>query len=207
MISALKGEVLSRGSDWLIVLVAGVGYRVEVPSAFAAASYQGDEVFLHTQLVPREDSLTLFGFQTEEELSVFKILLTVNGVGPRTALGILNTLSPQQLAAAVAAEDDKPFKAVSGIGPKTAKLIVVSLAGKLAGIVAAEEPAAAQAAGSTPEVASQVIIGLVGLGYSEADAAQAVADAAGAGVDADSAQLLRAALKLLQTPKLKQGQR
>ena len=66
--------MLNRDSDWLIVLVAGVGYRVEVPSAFAAASYQGDEVLLHTQLVPREDSLTLFGFQTEEELSVFKNL-------------------------------------------------------------------------------------------------------------------------------------
>ena len=80
----------------------------------------------------REDDLSLFGFATRAELEVFDLLRGVSGVGPKSALGVLSTLSPDEIARAVAVEDDAPFRKVSGIGPKTAKLIAVSLQGKLA---------------------------------------------------------------------------
>ena len=91
----------------------------------------GQEASLHTALIVREDDLSLFGFETRAELEVFDLLRGVSGVGPKSALGVLATLSPDDIARAVAAEDDAPFRKVSGIGPKTAKLIAVSLQGKL----------------------------------------------------------------------------
>src|SRR5690606_12962779 len=107
----------SAGTGWLVVSVGGVGLRVEVPSGRVAA-HAGDQVSLHTSLVVREDSLTLFGFATADELEVFGILLGVSGVGPRSALGVLTELTPAQIAQAAVNEDEKPFRRVSGIGPK-----------------------------------------------------------------------------------------
>ena len=85
---------------------------------------------LHTNLIVREDALSLFGFETREELIVFALLLGVTGVGPKSALGVLSGLVVAQIAEAVAADDDAPFRRVSGIGPKTAKLIVVAARGQ-----------------------------------------------------------------------------
>lgn len=173
--------------------------RVEVPSGRISQAVPGDEVALHTSLVVREDSLTLFGFATEAELTVFTCLIVVSGVGPRSALGVLSELSPAEVAQAVAAEDEKPFKRVSGIGPKTAKLIAVQLAGKLTDL-GIESAAAAGDAVRDPggEIHEAVVEGLVGLGWKDADARRAVADAVAAGAPDDHAGLLRAALVLLQ---------
>lgn len=171
--------------------------RVEVPSGRVSQSAPGDTVFLRTSLVVREDSLTLFGFATQEELDVFGHLIAVSGVGPRSALGVLSALAPAEIAAAVASEDEKPFRKVSGIGPKTAKLIVVSLAGKLSDVAlaSASAPAATDPSAATAEAVRE---GLVGLGWSDSDAERAVQDARDAGAPEDSAGLLRAALALLQ---------
>lgn len=176
---------------------SGVGMRIEVPSGRVSQAAPGETVFLRTSLVVREDSLTLFGFTAQEELDVFGHLIAVSGVGPRSALGVLSALAPAEIASAVAAEDEKPFRKVSGIGPKTAKLIVVSLAGKLSGIAST---AASQVAPADPVVATADAVreGLVGLGWSDADAERAVQDARDAGAPDDSAGLLRAALALLQ---------
>ncbi len=189
--------MLSSGAGWAVVGLGGLGVRVEVPSGRVAQFHPGDAVSLHTSLVVREDSLTLFGFATEAELAVFGHLIAVSGVGPRSALGVLSGLAPQEIARAVAAEDEKPFRKVSGIGPKTAKLIVVSLAGKLDAVAqAADEPGAAGPA--APGAADAVADGLVGLGWSQSDAELAVADAIQAGAPEEHAGLLRAALALLQ---------
>lgn len=168
MISSLRGTVLATASDSVVVEVGGVGFSVAVPGDVAHTARVGEQILLHTSLIVREDSLSLFGFAEATELEVFGHLLSVTGVGPKSALGVLSHLSVDQIAAAVADDDDAPFRRVSGIGPKTAKLIVVQLAGKLA------PPAPAPDASSAPtEIVQQLVAALVGLGWSEKVAAEA----------------------------------
>jgi Holliday junction DNA helicase RuvA len=161
--------VLSAVGGNVVLEVGGIGYAVQVTPEHALALRVGDQAFVHTSFIVREDSLSLFGFETREQLAVFELLTGVTGVGPKSALGVLSVLGPGQIATAVAAEDDAAFRKVSGIGPKTAKLIVVSLAGKL---IAHVEPAARTAATPTGD---QVVVALVGLGWTEKIAADAVA--------------------------------
>ncbi|WGD36308.1 Holliday junction branch migration protein RuvA [Lysinibacter sp. HNR] len=196
MISSLRGPVLDVRDGTVVIDVGGVGFAVEVTSAEAAKSHRGNEVFLHTNLVVRDDALTLFGFATRDELEVFIILLGVSGVGPRSALGVLGVLSPQQIAAAVAAEDDKPFRQVSGIGPKTAKLLTVSLSGKLTALGFSPDQSVAPT--TTIPGIDKIEAALVNLGWSEREAADAIARVHGTSTNKMSeAQLLRAALAAL----------
>ena len=173
MISSLRGLAAHVDTDSLVVEVGGVGLTVAVTPHVAAATNVGDEVHLHTNLIVREDALSLFGFESRDELIVFTQLLSVTGVGPKSALGVLAALSVAQIADAVTADDDAPFRRVSGIGPKTAKLIVVQLAGK----VVAPRPGGAARTDAAPGVAAQVTQALVGLGWSERAASEAVASA------------------------------
>ncbi|RWZ61418.1 Holliday junction branch migration protein RuvA [Labedella populi] len=195
MISSIRGRVLAVSGGTAHIEVGGVGYAVFVTPEHGIALSVGNEAFLYTTLIVREDAMTLFGFETIEHREVFDLLLGVSGVGPKSALGVLSHLGPGQIAAAVAADDDAPFRKVSGIGPKTAKLIVVSLAGKLLGIsVPADAPVVAVSAGD------DVVSALVGLGWPERIAAAAVDDVATAHPDAASASvqtLLRLALAQL----------
>lgn len=183
MISSVRGTAVHVDPDAVVVEVGGVGLHVAVTPQVARTTHVGDAVTLHTSLIVREDALSLFGFGSREELVVFGQLLGVTGVGPRSALGVLATLTVPQIADAVAADDDAPFRRVSGIGPKTAKLIVVQLAGKLAVIrpAGAGEPDAAASAG----IPAQVVQALVGLGWSERVAAEAVGTVA---ADASAAE-------------------
>jgi Holliday junction DNA helicase RuvA len=183
MISSVRGTAVHVDADSVVVEVGGVGLQVAVTPQVARAVHLGDEVALHTTLIVREDALSLFGFETRDELAVFLHLLSVTGVGPKSALGVLATLTVPQIADAVAADDDAPFRRVSGIGPKTAKLIVLQLAGKIAAVRATGSGGAA-AAGSSA-VPAQVVQALVGLGWSERVAADAVETVAEAAQDAD----------------------
>lgn len=208
MIASIRGEVLGTGVGWVVILVGGMGFRVEVPAGRLTGAREGEQLALHTSLIVREDSLTLYGFETTDELEVFGHLLAVSGVGPRSALGVLSAMTPAEIAFAVEAEDEKPFKKVSGIGPKTAKLLAVSLAGKVTSRAygATEASAAASAAGSSrgggeARASDNVEQALVGLGYSESQAAQVVQDALDSGAPEQEANLLRAALALLQAPR------
>ena len=128
MISSVRGTVLHIEQDSIVVEVGGVGLSVAVTPQVSHAAHLGEPITLHTSLIVREDALSLFGFEERDELTVFTQLLGVTGVGPKSALGVLATLSVSQIADAVGADDDAPFRRVSGIGPKTAKLIVVQLA-------------------------------------------------------------------------------
>lgn len=196
MISSLAGTAAHVDDDSLVVVVGGVGLSVAVVPQLARATRAGDDVHLHTTLIVREDALSLYGFETREELVVFGQLLGVTGVGPKSALGVLSSLTVPQIAQAVTDDDDAPFKRVSGIGPKTAKLIVVQLAGKLTPAMAT--PAASGA--SDPGVSSRVAQALVGLGWSERVATETVAAVAEGAADADrrSVQaLLRLTLAVL----------
>jgi Holliday junction DNA helicase RuvA len=164
--------VSAASGSALVVEVAGVGYLVNATPAFVLASREGQEVFVHTSLIVREDALTLFGFATRDELDVFELLIGVTGVGPKSALGVLSAMSPTDVARAVQDDDDAAFRRVSGIGPKTAKLITVSLAGKL--VAAAVAPAGVPVA--TGGVADDVLAALTGLGWSEKLAGEALAE-------------------------------
>jgi Holliday junction DNA helicase RuvA len=196
MISSLSGTAASVGDDSLVIVVGGVGFAVAVTPQIARATHVGAEVHLHTNLIVREDALSLYGFETREELVVFTQLIGVTGVGPKSALGVLSSLTVPQIAEAVASDDDAPFRRVSGIGPKTAKLIVVQLAGRLA----APAPGGAPAASVAPGVPLQVTQALIGLGWSERTAVEAVAATIEAATDAEKATvqtLLRLTLSTL----------
>ena len=172
MISSLRGRVLHTEPDSVVIEVGGVGFQVAVTSQVVRAARVGEELRLHTSLIVREDALALFGFTEREELIVFSQLLSVTGVGPKSALGVLSTLTVPQIADAVTADDDAPFRRVSGIGPKTAKLIVVQLAGKLA----PSKPAVGASSGDSGlDVPAQVVEALVGLGWPERLAAETTA--------------------------------
>lgn len=175
MISSVRGTVLTVAGTVAVVEVGGIGLGIQVTPQHGLTLRIGQETMLHTALIVREDDLSLFGFATPEELTVFDLLRGVSGVGPKSALGVLATLSPVQIAQAVAAEDDAPFRKVSGIGPKTAKLIAVSLAGKL---IVPAGTASAPTVSAHGTIAGSVVGALVGLGWNEKVAAQAVDEAA-----------------------------
>ncbi|MGN6502250.1 MAG: Holliday junction branch migration protein RuvA [Pseudolysinimonas sp.] len=197
MIASVRGLVLAVNGTTAVIEVGGVGLAVQVTPQTGLSLRSGSEATLHTALIVREDDLSLFGFATREELEIFDLLRGVSGVGPKSALGVLATLSPDDVARAVAAEDDAPFRKVSGIGPKTAKLIAVSLQGKL---MAPSAAGAAPHAIAATSVTQSVVTALVGLGWNERAAAAAVDDAAAEASDADRdsvAALLRLSLARL----------
>ncbi|MFG6445664.1 Holliday junction branch migration protein RuvA [Microbacterium sp. P07] len=196
MISSVRGTVRHLDSDTVVVEVGGVGLSVSVPVAVSRHAHLGEELQLHTSLIVREDALSLYGFESREELAVFTQLIGVTGVGPKSALGVLSSLSVHQIAEAVTSDDDAPFRRVSGIGPKTAKLIVVQLAGRLTVPIAG----AATAASVPPGVPLQVKQALIGLGWSERTAVEAVAITVEEATEAEKASvqaLLRRTLTAL----------
>lgn len=174
MISTLSGTVAHVGLHEAVLEVGGVGLLVAATPATLAGLKVGETARVQTHLVVREDSLTLFAFRTTEEREVFTTMLGVSGIGPRIALAVLAVHSPADVARAVAAGDDKAFSQVPGIGPKGARRIVLELAGKL--VLPEEEPAPQGGTGSAdgPAWAPQVTEALIGLGWSEKDAATAV---------------------------------
>ncbi len=174
MISSVRGTVLGVAGSLVVIEVGGVGLAVAVTPQLALSLRPGLEATLKTALIVREDDLSLFGFRDDAELAVFDLLRGVTGVGPKSAMGVLAVMAPTDIAVAVNREDDAAFRAVSGIGPKTAKLIVVSLAGKLQGFAALAPETGRQAAAS---IGDNVLVALIGLGWSERIAAQAVDEA------------------------------
>ncbi|ANP72834.1 Holliday junction branch migration protein RuvA [Cryobacterium arcticum] len=200
MISSVRGPVLSALGSTVVIEVGGVGLAVQVTPPTALAARVGTETRLSTTLIVREDSLTLYGFPSADELAVFELLVGVTGVGPKSALGVLAVLSPNQIAQAVSAEDDSVFRKVSGIGPKTAKLIVLSLAGKL--VVTAASPAPGRPS-ATAAVGTSVQTALIGLGWSEKVAAQAVEEIlAGSSAEFDAEEAGVAAVLRLALARL-----
>ena len=127
MIALIRGDVIARGNDHVIVDVRGVGYKVFVPRHPA-----GDVVSLHTHQVVREDAQQLYGFETREELALFEMLIGVSGVGPKAAMSILGVARPAQVAAAIASGDVVALARAPGVGKKTAERLIVDLRGKIA---------------------------------------------------------------------------
>ena len=203
MIAHLNGTVAGVGLDGAVIEVGGVGLRVQCTPDTLATLKPGEPARVATSLVVREDSLTLFGFATDDERNVFELLQTASGIGPRLALAMLAVHSPDALRRAVAAEDVKALTMVPGIGNKGAQRIILELKDRLG---AAGEPAgtgdrgAAPARRAAPSWRDQVRTGLVNLGWSARDAEAAVAAVEADAVDGqapDVATALRAALRKL----------
>ncbi|MEK9164505.1 MAG: Holliday junction branch migration protein RuvA [Chloroflexota bacterium] len=169
MISSLRGLVQHVDTDFLIVEVGGVGLKVFVPSSvFEQVEGVGRALFLHTHLIVREDALTLYGFATEEQRTLFETLLGVNGVGPKLALAVLSYVSPDTLRRAVAQEQPEVLDRVPGVGKKTAEKIVFHLKDKFGpGLPLGTSI-------SIGEVDTEIIGALTALGYSVVEAQAAL---------------------------------
>lgn len=192
MISFFQGEVQAIKAGQLVVVNGGFGLAVQVTGTTATQVRHGELVGLYTSLVVREDSLTLFGFLSEDERETFNILQTVSGVGPRTALAALEVLSPDELRSAVASGDEKTLTKIPGVGKKSAQRMLIEIGDKLGAPTGGLKL-------STPVTAveSEVIAGLVSLGYSEANATAAVEPFKESGMT--TSEMLRAALISLGT--------
>jgi len=195
VISQISGRVLSRGADTLVVQVGGVGLKIAVTPRTAAGVDVGGECTLTTELVVREDSLTLYGFADASERDVFSTVQTVSGIGPRLAMTMLAGLAPDQIRAAVVNDDVAALTTVPGLGRKTAQRIILDLKDKLGGPAVDTVRLPGAAAGWRP----QVVDALTGLGWSAAQAQEAVGAVAAdpGGADLDVASALRRALILL----------
>jgi Holliday junction DNA helicase RuvA len=170
MIAAVRGEVMVRRPDHVVVDTGGVGYRLAVSSeTLKAVPATGRETFLHAELIAREDSLSLYGFSSEEERDLFRLLITVSGVGPKVAIATLSGGSHRDLLRAIAAGDAKRFQAVPGIGKRTAERIIVELKEKVAGALEEEVAVTAVEQGDARALARD---GLVNLGYAPLEAEQ-----------------------------------
>jgi len=189
MIAAVRGAVMVRRADHVVIDAGGVGYRLAVSAeTLKAVPATGREAFLHAELIPRDDALLLFGFASEEERDLFGELISVSGVGPKVALAALSGGPVRELLRAIAAGDAKRFQAVPGIGKRTSERIIVELREKIAGALE-EEVALAATDGSDARGLARD--GLVNLGYAPLEAEQLLD-----GIESDDAeQLLAAALR------------
>lgn len=180
MISFIKGELDSIYEDGIVIENGGIGYDIKVPlSVMNELPSTGEEVKIYTYLYVREDILCLYGFLSRDDLQVFKLLITVNGIGPKGALGILSTISPDDLRFAVLADDAKAIAKAPGIGAKTASKLILELKDKLKLEDAFEQKLSkvsmdSPSAISETNAKNEAIQALVALGYTNTEALKAV---------------------------------
>jgi Holliday junction DNA helicase RuvA len=168
MIASIKGEIKEKDESSLVLEISGIGFKVNAPQRVCAATSLGEHISLFTYLVVREDNLSLYGFEDQEERDLFQQLIKVSGVGPRTALAILSTLSVEKIYQAVIEEKPLLFNQVPGIGSKTAQKLVLLLKDIL------------KATGHSPsltgirDIHMELMDALTGLGYSVVEAQAAI---------------------------------
>lgn len=201
MISYIKGELTEVFEDTVVVETNGIGYNIRVPgSVLDRLPSVGSPVRIYTYLYVKEDAMNLFGFLNRDDLSVFKLLLNVSGIGPKGALAILSTIGPDDLRFAVLSEDVKTISSAPGIGAKTAKRLIIELKDKLK-LAEVFETALANKEKASSEndvllAKNEAVEALVALGYASAQAMKAVQQVENA-EEKDSEQILKEALKKL----------
>lgn len=197
MIAFVRGNVAAMTLNSAVVEVGGVGLELMCTPGTLAQLRTGRQAMLPTSMIVREDSLTLYGFADEDEKTIFELVQTASGVGPKVAQSIIAVLSPDGVRTAIATEDVKTLTKVPGIGQKGAQRIILELKDRIG------PPTGSAGAGTTTGAApwrDQVHQGLIGLGYNTRDAEKAVdavADQAGGDLGPDVGALLRAALRAL----------
>ena len=180
MIYCLTGKILKKTMSAVVLSCGGVGYYAQCPASVAGAlPGVGKEATIYTVMSITENDVSLYGFATEEQQACFEMLTGVSGVGPKVGLAILGVMEPQRVALAISAGDHKAFKAASGVGPKLAQRIVLELKDKVAkGFVegiSLEDVAGASTETPATQSSAQAIAALVSLGYSQSEAALAIA--------------------------------
>lgn len=189
MIAAVRGEVMVRRPDHVVIDAGGVGYRLSVSAeTLKSVPATGKEAFLHAELISREDSLALFGFASEEERDLFVQLVSVSGVGPKVAISVLSGGPARELLRAIAAGDAKRFQAAPGIGKRTSERIIVELREKVTGALEEEVATGVAEGGDARALARD---GLVNLGYAPLEAEQLLDGIEGG----DAEELLALALR------------
>ncbi len=201
MIGYIKGTVEDIRGDVLLLDHGGIGYRIFMGTESLARDVRpGDQVKIHTYLHVKEDALQLYGFFSQDDLEVFKLLLGVNGIGPRAALGILSGMTADELRFAVLSEDAGTLAKAPGVGKKTAQKLILELKDKFdleeAFEKKLENTAAREAEQADSEASREAVQALVALGYSSTEAFQAVKKAASS-ADMDTEAILKAALKFV----------
>ncbi|MEW6401759.1 MAG: Holliday junction branch migration protein RuvA [Chloroflexota bacterium] len=191
MIATLRGEISQVEDNAIIVEVGGVGLRVFVPAPYRGRVKAGEAAFLFTHLVVREDALTLYGFESQAERDLFNTILGVDGVGPKVALSVLSTLTPESIQRAVFAEEADLLSRVPGVGKKTAQKMALYLKDKLK----PTDVFAGVAAMSDKD--SEVLAALTALGYSVIEAQTAIQSLPKDAPD-DTEERLRMALQYFQ---------
>ena len=190
MIGRLAGILLEKNPPEIVVDATGVGYEVNVPmSTFYDLPPAGDKVALWTHLVVREDAQLLYGFLTQRERAIFRELIRISGVGPRTALSVLSGMTTNELIEAVAMQESARLMKVPGIGKKTAERLLLELKGRLA-----PELAGARGDRAGSPAGTDILRALIALGYSEKEASLAVGKLP---ADCSVSDGIRQALKVL----------
>jgi Holliday junction DNA helicase RuvA len=195
VIGHLRGQLLRKHTQDVLIEVQGVGYRVSIPlSTYYRLGEPGSDVALHVHTHVREDALALFGFLTQLEQTLFERLMAVSGVGPKLALAILSGIETEELVAALAAGDLARLTRIPGVGRKTAERLVVELKDRMKDLALSAAPAAAPATGALRD---DVASALANLGYARADADRALDRSLKAHPEARFEELLRETLRLL----------
>lgn len=169
MIASLEGKIQLIQDQYVVINVKGVGFKVSCPHTFSQEHEVGEEVFLLTQLIVRENDLSLYGFSNENERKTFNLLLAVDGIGPKAAMNMLSNLTIETLHNAIATEDVDTLSKVPGIGKKTAQKIALYLKDKIDPTLVTTNVQLA-----TNEMQEDILSALLNLGYSRQEAQQAI---------------------------------
>lgn len=200
MIAFVRGTAVDMTENSVIVEAGGIGYEIYMTGTDLSQIHMGEEVKIHTYFNVREDAMQLYGFRSKDDLQMFKLLLGVNGVGPKAALGVLAGITADELRFAILSDDVKTLSKAPGIGKKTAQKLILELKDKMKLEdafelkLAHEQERAAVGAGEVSDGRQEAVEALVALGYSSADALRAVRKVTDVSPD-DVEGLLKAALK------------
>lgn len=163
----IEGTVAHKGIDFIVIDAGGVGYKINTTDSAISKISPGEKKKIYTYLNVREDALDLYGFLSEEELNLFKLLISVSGIGPKVGLGILSSISPSEFALAVVTSNIKAITKAPGVGPKVAQRIVLELKDKMKKAEIAEMP---QDYGAFTDSSDEAVSALMVLGYTQGEA-------------------------------------
>jgi Holliday junction DNA helicase RuvA len=200
MIASVEGPVAGVAADSLVLEVAGIGYRIFAAPGVLAAAEPGKRLKLHTHHLVREDVQALYGFRTADELGFFGLLLTVTGVGPRVALGIVGSRPVADLQLAILAGDEVALTSISGVGKRLAGRIILELREKVSAAGNAAMAAAGGPRGAHGPSEGEIVAALQALGYTVAEAREATRAATAAAPGATLEDRVKAALRAISGP-------
>jgi Holliday junction DNA helicase RuvA len=196
MIAHVWGKPVLTGDKWVVIDVQGIGYQVQVTQpALQLLTHNKEPVKLFTHMAVREDAITLYGFMHHSELEMFRILISVSGIGPQTAMNLLSQVGIEDFAIAILNEDEKALTRISGIGPKSAKRLILELRDKMKKV---GETILTSESGRTSPAMHDAVSALISLGFAEKESRDAVNDAAQTLKSPTVQELIKASLSRLK---------